>query len=83
MSAGTPATLLQAIENALEEYEGTSAGHVTSPCGEIVRRHVQDFLAQKFQIAMIQANQGRFSTESDVKRLFDVCVKKSMCLNRE
>lgn len=76
MSKGTPYNLFDAIENGIEEHTNRMLnGDVGVEAEAIyIRRHVKDFLAQKFQAAKFLAHQNNFSTEQDLQLLFDACT---------
>jgi len=70
---GTPKTLSGAIGNGLEHYTAVPEERFGQEV-EAIRRHVKDFLAQKFQAAKCLAHRGKFNTEADVQLLFDACT---------
>lgn len=71
-TAGTPKTLVGAIQNGINAYRGAPWDRSEL---EEIRRHVKDFIAQKFTVARIQANRGTFGSEHDVMKLFEECTK--------
>lgn len=65
MKAGTPKTLIEAIENALDSDPGFK------PYSQHVHAHIKDLLAQKFGVVMLASPE----CADVVKKLFDEIVK--------
>jgi len=57
---GTPKTLQGAIRNGVEEYLSTKGATLSAPwlAGELIERHVKDFLNQHFCTAILRAEQA-------------------------
>lgn len=74
---GTPKNLDQAIKNALEAAFDKALFHVVAEEDEIeaARNHIQDFLAQKFSVAYIEAELGKFEPVSGLKKLYKEATK--------
>lgn len=80
---GTPTNIQDAIKNALDEVSElrralsdvsmTLAASVDEET--IIQKHIRDFLAQKFSIAMYQVYDNA-ETESQFKDLFNKCTQK-------
>jgi hypothetical protein len=70
MSTGTPKTLEEAIKNGLQEGMYQRGGKLIAP----TKAHVQDFIAQRFQVAKCRAHKAPL-TEADLQILFEEIVK--------
>lgn len=63
---GTPKTLSLAILNACQEINDTIPERLPHPCKgdvEIIKKHVQDFLAQKFSVYYLDSNHEELARE--------------------
>ena len=65
-NSGTPKNLLEAIENGLDNHFGTDT--------LLMRRHIKDFIAQRFQVAKCKAFKTPLN-EADLQQLFEEIVK--------
>jgi 2-phospho-L-lactate guanylyltransferase (CobY/MobA/RfbA family) len=55
MSSGTPKTLNEAIQNAIEESKSAIMMGIQKDVSVIIEKHVKDFLAQKFAPKVFEA----------------------------
>lgn len=66
---GTPTTLKQAIDNAMDELLKQPFHLDVDQFTPIIQKHVRDFLAQKFQIELLKEEQGQSSIKALWKRV--------------
>jgi hypothetical protein len=66
----TPKNLIQAIENGLSDIQSEPESGFSS---DIIRSHIQDYLAQKFTIAFSEADDDK--TVQLIQRLWQNIIK--------
>jgi hypothetical protein len=71
LKIGTPSTLYQAIRNGLNAFQ------VGQDAAAIVQPHLRDFLAQKFAVPLLEANDQEALM---LKKLWEKITGETLCL---